>query len=253
MKVGLTAIKGNISGVIAKELYRNTLFDLSSALVREGYDEVGMDIGDFLRLDKTGTYITDDIEELVKESDVIVDFSAPELTFKVLDEVVKQRKAMIIGTRLLTMDGIDKIKKLSANCRVMCSNNMSISFNLLLNLVKEASLFLRDEYNINIISSENKKTDMPALIAKNIAEAKGWDNIDISGKYNNSINFSSLVDNNKDEYKISFTTFGEDIEIKQSSINPICIANGVMRALIWLDGKPNGFYKMQDVLMINKK
>ena len=192
MRVGLTAIKGNISKVIARELYNSSLFDISSALVREGYDEVGMDIGEFLKLDKIGAYITDNIEKLVNDSDVIVDFSSPELTFRVADEVAKQGKSIIIGTGLLTSDGVDRIRKLSTNCRVMCSNNMSISFNLLLNLVRETSIFLRDEYNINIISSENIKTDMPAVIAKNIAEAKGWDAIDVSNKDYNSITIERM-------------------------------------------------------------
>ena len=177
-----------------------------------------------------------------------MDFSSPELTFKVAEEVAKQHKTMIVGTRLLKEEGIDKIKKLSNNCRIMCSNNMSASFNLLLNLVKEASIFLRDEYNINIVSAEKKMTGMPAVIAKNIADAKGWNTINTGNNSYNSINFSSVLDNNKNSYSILFTADGEDIEIKQSSINPICIARGVERAIIWLDGKPNGFYTMQDVL-----
>lgn len=248
MKIGLTAIKGNISNIIAKELYNNSLFDLSSALVREGYDEVNMDIGEFLKLEKTDTYITDNIEEFVKNSETIVDFSSPELTFKVAEEVAKQHKTMIVGTRLLKEEGIDKMRKLSNSCRIMCSNNMSASFNLLLNLVKEASIFLRDEYSINIISAEKKMTGMPAVIAKNIADAKGWNTVNTGNNGYNSINFSSVLDNNKNSYSILFTADGEDIEIKQSSINPICIARGVERAIIWLDGKPNGFYTMQDVL-----
>lgn len=52
MKIGLTAIKGKIQKNIALELLNDSLFDLSSGLVREGYDEVGMDIGEFFGVKK---------------------------------------------------------------------------------------------------------------------------------------------------------------------------------------------------------
>ena len=251
MKVGLTAIKGHITQFIAKELYNNNLFDISSALVREGYDEVGTDIGEFLKLNKTNTYITDNIEQLVKNSDVIVDFSSPELTLKVAKEVSKQHKTLIIGTRFLKDEDIEQLKKLVDNCKIIYSENMSISFNLMLNIIENMSIFLRDEYSINIASNETNKTNIQFQIAKTIAKSKGWNNISTNNEENNSINFSSLINNNKNEYSVLFSTLGEDIEIKQTTFNPSCIANGVIRSIIWSDGKNNGFYSLQDVLKMN--
>lgn len=252
MKIGLTAIKGNITQFIAKELYNNNLFDLSSALIREGYDEVGMDVGEFLKLNKTNTYITDNVQEFVKNSDVIVDFSSPELTLKVAKEVSKQNKTLIIGTRFLKDEDIEQLRKLADNCKIIYSENISISFNLMLNIIENMSIFLRDEYNINIISNETNKTNLPIKIAKTIARSKGWSNVSTTddNEYN-SINFSSNINNNKNEYSVLFSALGEDIEIKQTTFNPSCIVNGVIRSIIWSDGKNNGFYSLQDVLKMN--
>ena len=66
MKIGITGIRGKMARALALEIINNNLFDISGALVRQGYDEVGMDIGDFLGLDKkTNSLITDDIEKLL--------------------------------------------------------------------------------------------------------------------------------------------------------------------------------------------
>ena len=133
MKIGLTAIRGKIQKNIALDLVKDNLFDLSSGLVRDGYDEVGMDIGTFLGIHKTNTFITDNIEELFEKSDIVIDFSVPELTIKVAEMASKTGKTLISGTRFLNDEELDKLKKYAENCRIIYSNNMSITFNLLLN------------------------------------------------------------------------------------------------------------------------
>ena len=85
MKVGIAGIKGRISKAIAYEVTKSDLLDLSSALVRHGYDEVGTDIGEFLKIGRTGTFITDSTDKLFDKSDVVVDFSSPELTLQLAE------------------------------------------------------------------------------------------------------------------------------------------------------------------------
>ena len=98
MKIGITGIRGKMARALALEIINNNLFDISGALVRQGYDEVGMDIGDFLGLDKkTNSLITDDIEKLFQESDAIIDFSSPELTMKSARIASKMGKTLISG------------------------------------------------------------------------------------------------------------------------------------------------------------
>lgn len=263
MKIGLTAIKGKISKILAFELYQDGLFDISSALVREGYDEVGMDIGKFLGIKETNTFITDSIEELVDKSDVIIDFSSQELTMKCAAAVANKNKTLISGTRLLNEDNLDKLKKYSENCKIIYSNNMSITFNLMLNAIENISSILRDDYNINILDFENitkkQNSEMSLDMAKAVANGKGWSFGEVYKKINSNsdqinekqINFASLRGGDKiGEYKIIFSGIGEELEIKQSITNITNFIKGVKRAIIWSDGKQNGFYTMQDVLKI---
>lgn len=265
MKIGLTAIKGKIQRNIALELLNDSLFDLSSGLVREGYDEVGMDIGEFFGVKKTNTFITDRIEELFEKSDVVIDFSVPELTMKTAEIACKTGKTLISGTRFLNDEELDKLKKYAENCKIVYSNNMSITFNLLLNLVELSSSILREDYNVNIVDFENilKKTnsDMSYSIAKSVSKGRCWEFGEVYKKMNGiakgidntkQINFASLRGGDKvGEYEVLFNGIGEELKIQQSMTSVSSFIKGVKRATVWSCGKDNGFYTMQDVLKIN--
>ena len=265
MKIGLTAIRGKIQKNIALDLVKDNLFDLSSGLVRDGYDEVGMDIGTFLGIHKTNTFITDNIEELFEKSDIVIDFSVPELTIKVAEMASKTGKTLISGTRFLNDEELDKLKKYAENCRIIYSNNMSITFNLLLNLAELSSSILRENYSVNIIDCENISnkisSDMSYNIAKSVSKGRGWEFGEVYRKTNGvadginnekQINFASLRSVDKlGTYEVIFNGFGEELTIKQSTTSISSFINGVKRAIIWSSGKSNGFYTMQDVLKIN--
>ena len=265
MKVGLTAIKGTVQKALALELYNDGLFDISSALVRQGYDEVGLDIGTFLGLEKIGAKITDSIEELFKKSDVVIDFSSPELALKAASTASKMNKTVIIGTRFLTEEELDKLKKYSESCRILYSSNMSITFNLLLNITELASSLLRDDYNINVLDFENitnkSGSGMSNEIAKAVATGRGWEFGEVYKKTNGNgeninekqINFASLRGGDKmGKYEVLFNGVGEELRITQSMTSFSSFIKGVKRALIWLDGKQNGLYTMKDVLKLSK-
>lgn len=262
MKIGFSAIKGQIQKAIAKNFYNDNLFDLSSGLVRQGYDEVNMDIGTFLGNEKTNTYITDNIETLFEKSDVVIDFSSPELTLKIASIASKLNKTIIIGTKYLSDEDLEKLKKYAESCKIIYSKNISITFNLLLNLVEQASSILRENYNVNVIDFENitkSNSELSTDIAKAVSRGRGWEFGEVVKKVNNNneqinekqINFASLRGIDKiGEYKTLFNGFGEELEIKQNTTSIESLINGVRRAIIWSDGKKNGFYTMQDVLKI---
>lgn len=263
MKIGITAIKGKVSKLLAYEIYNNNLFDITSALVREGYDEVGSDIGKFLGLKETNTYITDNITKFVDDSDIIVDFSSTDLTLKLAKIVSEKQKILISGTRNLTDDEIDILKQYANNCTIIYSNNMSIGINLFMNLLKKTSAILGENYDINIVEFKNKFKEFEDIsntttsIAKAIAEGRGWDEVykktdKTDNKLNNKqINFATLRGGDKiSEYSILFNSTGEEIEFKHTVNNNLAFIKGTIRAIIWSVGKNNGFYTMQDVLKI---
>lgn len=263
MKVGISAIKGKIGKLLAHEIYNSSdLFDLSSALVRQGYDEVGRDIGEFLGLEKTNSYITDNINTLFENSDTVVDFSSPDLTLELAKIASLKNKTLITGTKNLNEEDIDKLKKYSESCRIVYSTTMSIGLNLLMNLLEKAVKLLGDGYDINIVEFKNRFDDInisstTAEVAQAISKGRGWKEIykktNNTDSYNKEqINFATLRGGDKIcERRILFNSLGEEIEFRHNITNNIAFIKGAMKAVIWSANKENGLYSMRDVLSIN--
>lgn len=268
MKVGITGIRGKMAKGLALEIINSNLFDISGALVRQGYDEVNQDIGDFLKLDKkTNSLITDDLEKLFKDSDAVIDFSSPELTMACARMASKKHKILITGTTGLTDDELEEMESLASNCVIVHSDNMSIGINLLLNLVEETSSLLRNDYDTEILEMYHRnKKDAPSETAlslgKAIAKGKNLNFGEVSKKVRdgiigpreeNEIGFAVLRGGDViGEHTVIFAGDGEKIELSHKATSKLIFIKGAIRATIWASGQKNGFYTMQDVLKIKK-
>lgn len=269
MKIGITGIRGKMANALALEIINNSLFDISGALVRPGYDEVGEDIGEFLGLDKkTNSIITDDLEKLFEESDAVIDFSAPELTMKCAEMASKKSKILITGTTGLSDDEKDKLESLTNKCVIVHSNNMSIGANLLLNLVEETASLLREDYDTEVLEMHHRnKKDAPSgtalMLGKAIANGRNLNFGEVSRKVRdgnvgpreaNEIGFAVLRGGDVvGEHTVIFAGIGERIELSHKATSRLIFVNGAIRAAIWASGQKKGFYTMQDVLKIKKK
>lgn len=269
MRIGITGIKGRMASALALEIINNSLFDISGALVRPGYDEVGQDIGDFLGLNKkTNSIITDNIEKLFDESDAVIDFSSPELTMTCAEIASKKGKILITGTTGLSEDEEEKLKSLANKCVIVYSSNMSIGINLLLNLVEETASLLRDNYDTEILEMHHRnKKDAPSgtalMLGKAVAKGRNLDFGEVSRKVrdgeigpreNNEIGFAVLRGGDVvGDHTVIFAGNGERIELSHKASSRLIFVNGAIRATIWASGQKNGFYTMQDVLKVKKQ
>ena len=267
MKIGITGIKGRMATALAVEIINNNLFDISGALVRQGYDEVGQDIGEFLKLNKTNSKITDNIEELFDNSDAVIDFSSPELTMQCAKIASKKHKILVSGTTGLTDIELNELKELSNDCVIVHSNNMSIGINLLMNLVEEAASLLREDFDAEILEMHHRnKKDAPSgtaiSLGKAIAKGKNLNFGEVSRKVRdgiigprntNEIGFATLRGGDVvGEHTVIFAGNGERVELAHKATSRIIFVKGAIRATIWASGKKNGFWTMTDVLKVSK-
>ncbi len=268
MKIGITGIRGRMARALALEIINNNLFDISGALVRQGYDEVGEDIGEFLGLEnKTNSKITDNLEELFENSDAVIDFSSPELTMQCAEMAAKKHKILISGTTGLTDEEMERLETLANNCVIVHSNNMSIGINILLNLVEETASLLREDYDTEVLEMHHRnKKDAPSgtalMLGKAIAKGRNLNFGEVSKKVRdgevgpretNEIGFAVLRGGDVvGEHTVIFAGPGERIELAHKATSRLIFVNGAIRAAIWASGKKKGFYTMQDVLKIKK-
>jgi 4-hydroxy-tetrahydrodipicolinate reductase len=263
MKIGIIGITGRMGQSVAKTVLTNDLNDISAGLVRLGSSAVGKDIGNIIGVDNLGVVATDNLEELVKNSDVIIDFSNPDLSLQTAALTSKHNKILVSGTTGFSEEQKTQLKNYAQNCAIIWSSNMSIGVNLLMNLSEQVARILHSNYDVEIFEMHHRdKIDAPSGTALSLGEAVARGrNLDfgevcrktregIVGKRgDNEIGFAALRGGDViGDHSVIFAGNGERIELTHKASNRDIYAVGALRAAIWAAGKPSGFYTMQDVL-----
>lgn len=265
INTAVTGAAGRMGSAIINALAGNTKIQLSGALEREDSPALGKDAGEFAGRGKTGVKITSDRAKAFKKADVIIDFSTPDASIKVLEEAVESGKAVVIGTTGFSLHQRELIKELTAKARVVMAPNMSIGVNLLLKLVAQASMVLGSDYDIEIIEAHHRhKKDSPSGTAIRIAEVIAttlkrdlekvavYERKGIVGERRpeeigmQSIRAGDIVG----DHTVLFGGIGERIELTHRASSRDTFAMGAVKAAIWVVDKPHGLYDMQDVLGI---
>ena len=263
MKIGIIGITGRMGQFVAKTILANDLNDIAFGLVRLGSKLVGEDIGKIIGEKDLGIKATDNLEELVKNSDVIIDFSNPDLTLQIASLSSKYSKILVSGTTGLSDDQKIQLKNYAKHCVIVWSANMSIGINLLLNLSEQVARILHSDYDVEILEMHHRnKVDAPSGTALSLGEAvakgrnltfgevcrKTRDGI-VGKRSDDEIGFCSLRGGDViGDHFVIFAGNGERIELVHKASNRDIYAVGAIRAAIWAEGKANGFYTMQDVL-----
>jgi 4-hydroxy-tetrahydrodipicolinate reductase len=236
---------------------------LTGAFEKKGHSAVGKDIGLIVGIGETGIKLSERLEDIIDNSDVIIDFTTPGSTKENVKVASKKSKAMVIGTTGLSKEDVKDIEPLIRSIPCVMASNMSTGVNLLLRVLQDVAKVLGDEYDIEIIEAHHRlKKDAPSgtalKIAQVIADALNR-NLDDVAVYTRkgligertkkeigiqTVRAGDIVG----EHTIIFGGLGERIEIIHKASSRDTFARGALRAALWISGKPSGLYDMQDVL-----
>lgn len=263
INIAVTGAAGRMGRAIINAINENPRTALSGALEREDSQFLGKDAGEAAGIGKTGVRITESREKAFKKADIIIDFSNPEASLKILEDAVAMKKAIVVGTTGFSHHQRDFIKELCVNTRVVMAPNMSIGVNLLLKLVHEAATVVGNDYDIEIIEAHHRhKKDAPSGTAIRIAEVAAaalnrdlekvavYERKGIVGERRpeeigiQTIRAGDIVG----DHTIIFAGPGERVELTHKASSRDTFAVGAVKAAVWLSDKPNGLYDMQDVL-----
>ena len=219
--------------------------------------------------DKTTLGVTldkgDDLNSVIDQFDVLVDFTRPEATLDYLAVCIASGKSMVIGTTGFDDDGLQMIKDAGTKIPVVFAPNMSVGVNLSLKLLEMAAKVIGEESDIEIVEAHHRhKVDAPSGTALKmgevVANALGRDlsKCAVYGREGiekprdrQTIGFSTIRGGDVvGEHTVSFFMEGERVEITHKASSRMTFANGAIRASAWLQGKPAGLYSMQDILDI---
>ena len=205
----------------------------------------------------------DDIERVLKDFDVLIDFTRPEATLDALSVCQSAGKAMVIGTTGFSDDALKAIDQASSDIPIVFAPNMSVGVNLTLKLLETTAKVIGADSNIEIVEAHHRhKVDAPSGTALKmgevIANALGRDLSECAvygregteePRDRKTIGFSSIRGGDVvGEHTVTFFMEGERVEITHKASSRMTYANGAVKACQWLTNQENGLYSMQDVL-----
>jgi 4-hydroxy-tetrahydrodipicolinate reductase len=224
---------------------------------------LGSDAGDLAGIGRLGVRVGADIEAVLDDFDVLIDFTRPEPTLANLAVCRRASRRMVIGTTGFSEQQKVEIAAAAGEIAVLFAPNMSIGVNLTLKLLDMAARVLGDEVDIEIIEAHHRhKVDAPSGTALRMGEvvaaALGRDlkACAVYGREGHTgerdrrtIGFETIrAGDIVGDHTVLFAGEGERIEITHRASSRMTFANGAVRAAGWLTGRDSGLFDMQDVL-----
>jgi 4-hydroxy-tetrahydrodipicolinate reductase len=261
-KVCVAGASGRMGQMLVDAVRASGDCELSGALDIPGSPALGQDAGAFAGR-ASGVAITADLSQGLSGSQFLIDFTRPEGTIAHLRECAEQGVAVVIGTTGFSDDQKAEIATIATRIPVVMAPNMSVGVNVTLKLLEMAARAMSTGYDIEIIEAHHRhKVDAPSGTALKmgevIADALGRDlkacavyaREGVTGERDpSSIGFATIRGGDiVGDHTVLFAGTGERIEITHKSSSRATYAQGSLRAVRFLAGKPAGLYDMFDVL-----
>ncbi len=247
INVLINGCNGKMGQELAKQIENKEGFSILC-----GYDKI--DTGD----NKFPVYTK--IEAIKETPDIIIDFSVPEATFKILEYALDKKVPVVIATTGFSDEELSKINEFSKQIPIFRSANMSYEINLMAKIVSSLAPLLSDS-DIEIVETHhNRKIDAPSGTAILLADA-------INEKLDNSMTYeynrhSKREKRSKKEigihsirggnvvgkHTVTFFSQDETFEITHDVSSRSVFAKGAIKAAEFLVHKDPGMYNMNDLI-----
>lgn len=258
--VGINGAAGRMGQRLVHLAREDHSLHLAAALEAATHPRLGQDIGEVCGLGHVGVPVRADVP-VGQRLEVIIDFSSPEGTMAILPLCVERRIPLVVSTTGHTPEQKREIESAAHQTALLMAPNMSLSVNVLFQLVRQAAALLRDkDFDVEIIERHHRfKVDAPSgtalHFARVIQEAMGGGDLrhgreGLTGQRpRQEIGLHALrVGDNVGEHTIVFSTLGETLELTHKGHSRDSYARGALLAAKFLAGKGAGRYTMNDVL-----
>jgi len=193
-------------------------------------------------------------------ADVIIDYSTPKALEDILDYAIANEAKIVLCTTGHSAEQLELISEASKRIPIFKSSNMSLGVNLLANLAKEATKFLGDTYDVEIIETHhNAKLDAPSGTALMLADAVRDVRSNLVPSYGrhgdstrrnpsdigiHAVRGGTVVG----KHEVCFFGTGEEIKLSHESESKEVFIRGSLRAAKYLLDKSHGIYDMNSII-----
>ncbi|HEY7156295.1 MAG TPA: 4-hydroxy-tetrahydrodipicolinate reductase [Gemmataceae bacterium] len=258
--LGISGAAGRMGQRLVHLTCEDQELTLGAALEATNHPRLGQDIGEVAGLGALGVLLRADLP-LEQWIDVLLDFSTPEGTMTVLPWCVARRIPLVVATTGHTAAQRQEIEAAAHHTALLMAPNMSLSVNVLFQLVRQAAALLKDKgFDVEIVERHHRfKKDAPSGTALHFArivqEVMGQTQLRhgreglLGERPPHEIGVHALrTGDNVGEHTIIFSTLGETLELVHRGHTRDSYARGALLAAKFLAGKPPRRYTMEDVL-----
>lgn len=238
-------------------------FQITGCIDQKESNHYGQDAGTAAGIKPLGVMIHDNIETAIKNADILIDFSAPKATLSYLDQAVRNKVALVIGTTGFTPEETEIIRQAGKSIPIVHAGNFSTGINTILGLAAMAAKALKDNFNTEIVEYHHKrKKDAPSGTAKMLADAVynsigkdyrqyakyGREGITGERTEDEIGIFAVRAGGTIGRHTIHFASEDETIELQHTAHNRKAFTSGVIKAAAWIMNQSPGYYDMLNVL-----
>jgi len=253
MKFGIVGATGRVGQLLVKILKEEN--QKIGAVMFNGKQTIEFD---------SDTVITNDAKTLLENCDIVIDFSAPIATQKLLEAALETPKPLVIATTGLNDHQKNLMIEVSKITPVLYATNMSLGVAILNKLVAMVSEKLRD-FDIEIVEQHHRyKVDAPSgtalTLAESCAKARGLELKDVivtgrsghvGARSKDEIGVFALRGGDiVGRHTVGFYNDGEFLELNHTATSRETFARGAIKVAKWLVNQDAGLYSINDALGI---
>ena len=262
-RIAVMGAAGRMGKILIEAVGQAEGAKLTAAVDRPDSSLIGADAGELAAQGKIGVTLAGDLNAVLDQFDVLIDFTHPSVTLKNLEICRRAGKAMVIGTTGFSPEERQQLEAAAQEIPIVFAANYSVGVNLCLKLLDTAARVLGDDVDIEIIEAHHRhKVDAPSGTALRmgevVADALGRDlhKVAVYGREGQTgareretIGFATVrAGDVVGDHTVLFAADGERVEITHKASSRMTFAKGAVRSALWLQGREAALYDMQDVL-----
>ncbi len=263
VKVGVTGCAGRMGRTIAKVVHETEGVTLAGGTETKESGAIGKDMGDLAGVGTLGIAVSETLQEIINDCDVVIDFSIPVASLEHFLIAHEAGKSIVIGTTGFSDEQWKTFDSMQNGIRAVIAPNMSVGVNLLFSLTRKAAEILGDDYDVEIVEMHhNQKIDAPSGTAVKLSEvaadALGRDiakvgnygrHGQVGARDKKEIGVMTLRGGDVvGDHTVIFAGTGERVELSHKAGSRDNFAKGAVRAAGWIVDQKPGIYDMMDLL-----
>ena len=263
LRIAVTGASGRMGRTLIEACNQADQCQLTAAFERKESSLINIDSGEMAGLGVNEVKIVSDIESVIDQFDIIIDFTTVDSTLNHIKICQQHNKKIIIGTTGFSAEQKQIIEQAARDIAIVFAPNMSVGVNLCLKLLQMAASVMGDDADIEIIEAHHRhKVDAPSGTALRMGEVvaeslgRNLEECAVYGRQGHTgareaktIGFETIrAGDIVGDHTVMFATEGERVEITHKASSRMTFAKGAMRAAKWLSDKDTGLYDMQDIL-----